>query len=212
MQPLKITAYPRVGIESDAFLPIDGILYFAAMRREYGHQLLTTPGEVADVAPIPLPLARLGRGSEWYYAASFACWDAPAEYSAFWVKRPDVEYERLIDFGGRRGRIETAKGQYKAYHMQTFLRHAIAVSWFVVGDRDEIETLLRPMLHIGKKTAQGNGRLVGWQVEVWPHDWSVYDGDGRLMRSIPTEGGVLYGIRPPYWLPENQTPAALPAF
>ncbi len=213
MQPLKITAWPRVGIETDEFLPIDGILYAAAMRRAYGPELLTTPGRAADAAPVALPLARRGEGQAWYYAASFAQWGPRADYTSFWVKRFDQSQADLVDFGGRRGKVIVEQGRYKAYHMPTFLRHALWLSWYVVGDREEIEALLAFVTHVGKKTAQGNGRLNGWAVEPWPEDWSVTDPDGRLMRAIPAapgQGGVLYGIRPSYWLSENQTHCRLP--
>ena len=103
-EPLKITAYPRTGIEADAYLPIDGILYYHAMQREYGPQLITTPGQVASVASVPLPLARAGAGEAWFYAASFAEWGPHSDYGAFWVKRFDRQHADLVDFAGRRAR------------------------------------------------------------------------------------------------------------
>lgn len=208
-ETLKITAYPRTGIEADAYLPIDGILYYHAMQREYGPQLITTPGQVANVASVPLPLARAGAGEAWFYAASFAEWGPHSDYGAFWVKRFDRQHADVVDFGGRRGNVIVEKGRYKSYHQQTFLRHALWVSWYVVGERAEIEALLARVTHIGKKTAQGNGRINEWRVEPWAEDWSVWRGE-RLMRAIPDAGGILYGIRPPYWLPENQVQCRLP--
>lgn len=209
-EPLKITARPRVGIECDAFLPIDAILHYAAMRRRYGPQMLTTPGRAPDVAAVELPLDRRGEGDGWYYAASFAVWGPHADYESFWVKQFDRKPSDLIDFDGRRGNVIIEKGRYKSYHMPTFLRHALWVSWYVVGDRAEIASLLAPMTHVGKKTAQGNGRLNGWAVEPWPEDWSESGPDGRLMRAVPDPAGVLYGVRPSYWLAENQMPCRLP--
>lgn len=212
-EPLKITCWPRVGIECDVYLPIDGILHFAAMRWRYGPQLVTTPGHVPDMEAVELPLARRGEEDTWYYAASFAVWGPHADYDSFWVKQFDHKTADLIDFNGRRGKVVIEKGRYKSYHMPTFLRHALWVSWYVVGDKAGIEALLAPMLHVGKKTAQGNGRLNGWAVEAWPEDWSVYGPNGRLMRAVPAAddpAAVLYGVRPSYWLPENQMPCRLP--
>lgn len=118
-----------------------------------------------------------------------------------------------MDFDGRRGKVITGEGRYKSYHMPTFLRHALWVSWYVVGEREEIEALLARVTHVGKKTAQGNGRLSGWAVESWPEDWSETGPDGRPMRAVPAgpgEGGVLYGVRPSYWLAANQMMCRLP--
>lgn len=209
-EPLKITAYPRCGIVTDKHLPIDGILFYVAMRQVYGSQVLTTPGKAADVAVVDLPLEKRTINGDWLYAASFAQWGNSIDGQGFWVKRFDRKQDHFIDFGTRRGKVIVGQGRYKAYRMPTFYRHALSVSWYVVGDRTEIENLLAHVTHIGKKTAQGNGRIIRWQVEAWSHDWSIYGADGRLMRAIPDENGILYGIRPSYWLRKNQIVAALP--
>ena len=209
-EPLKITAYPRCGIIADKYLPLDGILLYAAMRERYGPQLLTTPGTVPDVETAELPLARLNDGPHWYYAASFAEWpEAIVDGSNHWNKRFDQKQSDLVDFRGRRGKVIVEQSTYKAYHMPVYYRHTLEVSWYAVGDGDAIERLLATMTHIGKKTAQGWGRITRWFVEPWPHDWSVWR-DGQLMRAIPDGDGVLHGLRPPYWLPGNQTRCRLP--
>lgn len=208
-EPLKITAYPRCGIITDEYLPIDGILFYAAMRQAYGAQVLTTPGKVPAVIAVDLPLEKRIINGEWLYAASFAQWEKPADGQGFWVKRFDRKQSGFIDFGKRRGKVIVEQGRYKAYRMPAFYRHALSVSWYVVGDKAEIENLLAHVTHIGKKTAQGNGRIITWQVESWPHDWSITR-DGELMRAVPNEAGILYGVRPSYWLSENQVLCKLP--
>lgn len=213
-EPLKITCRPRAGIETDPYLPIDGILYHLAMRRRHGPQLLTAPGRAVEAEPVALPLARVEAAGTWFHAASFAVWGPHADYASFWVKRFDAGHADLVDFAGRRGKVVVEEGRYKGYHMPTFLRHALWVSWYVVGDRAEIAALLAHATHVGKKTAQGNGRVNGWAVEPWPEDWSIAGPDGRLMRALPAPddpAAVLYGYRPSYWLPENQMPCRLPS-
>jgi CRISPR type IV-associated protein Csf3 len=210
MMPLKITAYPRCGIESDEHLPIDAILYYAAMREKYGPLVLSTPGHRADVDDVALPLQRTEIHGEWFYCASFAQWGPHTDGQTFWAKRFDRKQEDLIDFGKRRGKVITEQGRYKAYKMPTFYRHAVHVSWFVVGERGAIEELLSPMTHIGKKAAQGAGRIIRWCVEPASADCSIYDADNRLMRAIPNPKGILYGIRPSYWLRSNQALCMLP--
>lgn len=210
-KPLRITAYPRCGIVADEYLPIDGILFYVAMRQAYGSQILTTPGKSADAIAVELPLEKRTLNGEWFYAASFAEWQYYADGQGFWVKRFDQKQGHFIDFDNRRGKVIVEQGRYKAYHMPTFYRHALAVVWYVVGDKTKIENLLAHVTHIGKKTAQGNGRIIRWKVEEWSHDWSLYGEDGQLMRAIPDgENGILYGIRPSYWARENQVMAALP--
>lgn len=210
-EPLKITAYPRVGIQCDEYLPIDGILYAAAMRQKHGPEILTTPGQPTDAESVLLPLDCHEMHGEWFYAASFAQWEAPhTDGQSFWVKRFDPQHSDLIDFQGRRGRVIIEQNRYKAYHMPIYYRHSLEVSWYVVGDKQRIEDLLQAVTHIGKKTAQGNGRINRWKVELWYADCSLYNDNGKLMRAIPERGGILYGIRPSYWDSRNQVECRLP--
>lgn len=201
---MKVTAYPRTAVITDPFLPLDGILLFEAMRQQYGPQLLTTPGVTADIPLIDLPLEKRGGGGLWYYACSFAQWGPFADGSNYWNKRFDLRYEAAVDFDNRRGRVLVEAGRYKAYHMPVFYRHALSVSWYCVGDTTAVRGLLSNITHVGKKTSQGWGRIIKWEVKRVDYDWSVYGGDGELMRSVPAADGILYGFRPPYWLPENQ--------
>lgn len=210
-EPLKITAYPRVGIQCDEYLPIDGILYAAAMRLKHGPEILTTPGQATDAESILLPLDCREKDGEWFYAASFAQWEAPhTDGQSFWVKRFDPQHSDLVDFRGKRGKVIVEQGRYKAYHMPIYYRHALEVSWYVVGDKSQIERLLQIVTHIGKKTAQGNGRINRWCVESWPADCSLRNDAGKPMRAIPQSGGILYGIRPSYWDSKNQVECQLP--
>lgn len=234
---LKITTYPICGIISDAHLPIDGILYYQAYRDAYGPEDLSYPGETSSgIGEVYMPLRRLNeaydgfryadgaplwagvpqpdlaqRSEAWYYAASFAQWSAPVvEGVDYWNKRFDQSLSDLVDFGNRRGKVIIEQGEYKAYHMPVWYRHALSVSWYVVGDGAEIERLLSCVTHIGKKGSQGWGHVRGWTVAPWHADWSVWGESGQLMRAIPDAGGILTGIRPSYWARRNQLRCRLP--
>jgi CRISPR type IV-associated protein Csf3 len=95
--------------------------------------------------------------------------------------------------------------------MPTPYRHALAVSWCVVGEPEQIRALLQLVTHLGKKTEMGWGAVADWSVEPSSVDWSVRDAAGRLMRPVPAETGMLYGYRPPYWHPRNQTTCEMPS-
>jgi len=209
-EPLKITAYPRCGIESDVYLPIDGILFAQAMANRYGPQMLSTPGEMVDVPPVDLPIEKRTTNGQWFYAASFAQWGPHTDGATFWTKRFDRRTEHLIDFGKARGKVNNEAARYKAYMMPVFYRHALHVSWYVFGKRSTIADLLATVTHIGKKPAQGEGRVTRWTVEPAAHDYSVYGAAGQPMRSIPAKVGVLYGVRPSYWYHKNQVICRLP--
>lgn len=219
-EPLRVTARLRTPVVADPWLPLDGILLYQACREQLPEQAMTTPGEIdAAAAEVQLPLAVVHAGrADWYYACSWAQpqpWWA-AEGQDNWNKRLDVSLASLVDFGGRRGRILTGEGTYRAYHMPIFYRVARWIEWYCVGDRAEIATLLAAMTHIGKKIAQGWGRVIEWRIEPMTEDWSVRR-DGRLTRGVPMAdagnnilNALLYGLRPPYYHRENQMLIVMP--
>jgi CRISPR type IV-associated protein Csf3 len=127
-----------------------------------------------------------------------------------------VGFAEMVDFDRRQGRVVIEKGRYKAYHMPIFYYVADVIEWYCVGDGAEIERLLSTCAYIGKKSAQGWGRVIEWRVEAWPEDWSERR-EGSLTRGLPAGtmpamdmGAVVYGIRPPYYLKENQTMVMFP--
>lgn len=211
-EPLHVRAHLRTAVIADRYLPLDGILFYQAMRNEHGPQVVTIPGQCILCEEDTLPLAVANDGTpEWYYRCSWARWSHEVEGRDYWNKRFDAQFSDLIDFSKRRGKVLIEQGRYKAYHMPVFYRAASWVEWWCVGDRERIEYLLSCCAHIGKKTAQGWGRVSQWEIEEAPEDWSVWR-DDELMRGIPGELGDLqhYGIRPSYWLPANQTMLVMP--
>lgn len=211
-EPLKITAHLRCGVVSDATLPIDAILLYSAARERWGGQDLTQPGAGMVQAEHGnlLPVKRV-HGIQWYYHASFAQWpETIAEGQDHWNKRIDMSLVELLDDARRR--IDVSGGRYRAYHMPLFYRHALCVWWYVCGDAAGIARLLSMTTHLGKKYAQGWGRVVRWTVEPVAADWSIYGHGGQLMRAIPSERGTLYtGYRPSYWDAHNQAMCLVPA-
>lgn len=211
---LEITAYPLCGIvSSDAFLPLDSILNFVVMRERYGPQELTTPGKQTIAKPALDGIFEVReKGDSWYYAASFAQWsEKTAQGKDEWTKRFDSEFGDFIDFQGKRGKVKINAGRYKAYRMPVFYKHALEIIWYVVGDIQGIHKLLRHVTHIGKKYSQGWGRIRKWEIKEIPNDWSERK-NGKPTRSLPKKDGILWGIRPSYWDPENQIECELPDF
>jgi len=216
-RPLRITAWLGCGVAGDyTALPFDSILYYQAHREALGPIYVATPGSAYDNRSegmtMPLPIARCEEHTpKWYYAASFAVWpQTVADGVDHWNKRFDIQYSHLIDFGKRKATVNISSGHYKAYHMPLWYRHALWVRWYVLGEPERIRELLSCCTHIGKKTSQGWGSVLRWEVEEWHSDWSVRRDDGQLMRAIPAAEGIVHGFRPSYWLPEHQTVCAVP--
>lgn len=224
LEPLRVQAVLRSAVVADKWLPLDGILLYQAHRDQCGSQVQTLPGEYSSqmkIATLPLGISNPGRRI-WYYQCSWAQWSNEVKGRDYWNKRFDAKFADLIDFDKRRGKVIIEQGRYKAYHMPIFYRVALWVKWYCIGDKADIEYHLSTTTHIGKKMSQGWGRVIRWDVEPWPEDWSVWR-EGQLMRGIPVEefakngwsfpvgtNIVNYGVRPSYWKRNNQMMLAMP--
>ncbi len=219
LEPLRVRAWLRAPVVSDRWLPLDGMLLYQEHRDRCGQQNYTLPGEYSAKSVGMLScLGMAGPGGrEWFYRCSWAQWSAYAEGQDHWNKRFDASLASLIDFDGRRGRVDTKAGTYKAYHMPVFYRAALWVEWYCMGNRRRIAELLSTLTHIGKKREMGWGCVARWEIEPAARDYSVVK-DGVLMRGVPAvcapEGIPYtrgrYAVRPSYWNPSNQMDLNLP--
>lgn len=221
--PLRVRAWLRSPVVADQWLPLDGVLLYQYTRFDMGSRdasfsgashLEQPKGEAMRGGRIPVDYVH---GKDWYYRCSWAQWGPYVDGQDAWSKRFDMTHAELIDFKGRRGRIDTSAATYKAYRMPVFYRAALWVEWYCVGDPRRVGELLYAVTHLGNKTSQGWGRVMRWEVEPWPDDWSVMR-DGRLTRGVPVYHAPrgqaqvmgLYGVRPPYWDRRNQMDLVMP--
>lgn len=225
MQPLKITAHLQDGrvAGTEPWFPLDSILAAAWMREHHPDAYYNASSHMLtnDIIIAELPLERRGENDDWYWACSFNQSPVLHEYVMHWHKRFDNQLGKYIDFGGKRGRVNTTSGKHKAYRMPLVVLLFDCLAWYAVGDLNEIRTLCRKVTHIGKKSSQGLGAVDWWEVEPFAYDWSVVGEGGTLMRAIPAgdrlpdgmTGAQLatWGIRPPYWHIENKRLCFMPA-
>lgn len=210
---LRIRAYLRSGVISDQYLPIDGILYYQAVRKQFGNQIVTIPGAsmIKEGANINLPIIHAGpKGDVWFYSCSFAQWpENTIEDSSFKVKSGDWLRDGHYLVPGKK--INIGSGKYKNYHIKLYYRHAEYIEWYCIGDAEEIIKLLNFCTHIGKNGGDGWGEVIRWEVQEWPEDWSIRGPGNKLMRAVPAkDSGFLYGIRPSYWLQKHIFPCKMP--
>ncbi len=211
-QFLRIRAHLQTGVISDQFLPLDSILYYHHVRENMGEKYYSMSGEsnVRECALMTLPIKKGGPKNEaWFYHCSFAQWpEHTLEDHTFYVKRIDLQHTGLI---AGPHKLETARGRYKPCHLDIYYRHALYVDWYAVASPEKLDKLLRFCTHIGKKTAQGWGSVLRWEITPWPEDWSVRGPGNKLMRAVPVLGeGFQYGVRPSYWNPRHQFPCKMP--
>lgn len=214
MQTLRVTAYLYNGFTSRfPWAPsIDGILAWSERRAALGVDVFTMQQQdlCAQVPNENLPLERIESDGWWWYACSNPLYTAPVR-ARFLHKRFNMpESEKWTDAG----KVETTKGPLKNYRMLHELRVTQRVDWHCIGDAAAIESLLRPVTAIGGKLGAGYGRVRKWTVTP--------DGDetlARLHRPLPVEYArahgiegltLVWGIRTPQRLPENQTLCVIP--
>lgn len=176
------------------------------------------------MAEIPIPLQRSDVGPWKIACASSPILPIPTMEAVEHIgKKIGVEHAGLL---AEKSRIVVATGNSwtKSYRIPLRIRTVDRVAWFAVGNRREILKILqRHILSIGKKVADGYGRVSEWTVERTAEDCSWYARHERgrvLMRPLPIVSGVpsgLVGFRqdfgaacPPYWHPERYTEIVVP--
>ncbi|MCI0555298.1 MAG: hypothetical protein L0287_30495, partial [Anaerolineae bacterium] len=130
-------------------------------------------------------------------------------------KRTDTAFSSYLD--PRHKRLTIGAGRYKAFHMPVFVRSALYLDWFCVGDADRLNELVSTVTHIGKKRSQGWGRVIRWQINQTDRDYHLFM-HGRLMRGVPKSFPIgsaqhqvaYFGFRPCYWKKSNQDVLKVP--
>jgi len=198
---IKVTAKLLTGqvATTDGYLPIDGMLAYVWMKENHPELMEGEAGKNAQIIiPDSLPIEKRGIGEDWYYASSFACYMPIKETRRYWHKRFDAQFaEEYVDFGKRRGKVNVKSAGYKNYRIPLNIILIPEITWYLVGNKTEIERMIREITHIGKKTSQGLGAVREWVIETMEEDLS-------WLRPIPDENGDDFvAIRPPYWYVEN---------
>jgi len=197
LENIKVTAKMMTGqvATTDGYLALDGILAYVWMKENHPELMDADAGKNNPIIiPDDLPIAKRGAGDDWYYACSFACYTPLKETRRYWHKRFDAQLaEEYVDFGNRRGKVNVRSAQYKNYRIPLNILLIPEITWYLVGDKAEVERMVNQITHIGKKASQGLGLVREWTVESIEEDLS-------WLRPIPDENGDDFiSIRPPYW-------------
>lgn len=119
-------------------------------------------------------------------------------------KRIGVEHAGILEPKGR-SIVSTTSEWTKSYRLPLRVRLVEKIVWLCVGDRKGILKMLRHIPAVGKKIADGYGRVERWECERAgdvPHDrwpWWIYGETGPvLMRPLPL------GFAPPGLLGARQ--------
>lgn len=160
-QPLKITGTLLNGYIPNGALHLDGILssaVFAAHPCSYK--------TIAQPSLVPLPIIGLWQdssGAILYASSDFEC-DDEHKGQEYWHKRYPSTHNEWVK--PKQINVKTTAGQYKDYRVPMDVRLAKTITAYCIGNKAEIERLLGFVTHVGKKSSQGFGRVINWQVET----------------------------------------------
>lgn len=219
MKNLKVVARLLDGRvnSNDGIFNLDSILAYAWMLVHYPDDLFNNNLQLDNLVEPNLPLAKDENGR---WKTSLGFYKQYTELIEYWHKKiNDFDAQVYVDFGKRRGKIDSTSGEYKAYRMPQLIRVISDIEFYCVGDPEEIQKYLSLVTNIGKKGAQGYGYVKEWVIEEIEEDYSE-TGPYGIMRHIPFTGslpmdGQNYQIRkmrlkPPYHLHVDRVPCIVP--
>lgn len=197
---------------------IDSLLeYELAMRLGYKQsRKLTRNTPLAEIERPPIPLAqRTINGRDFYCSSNPIIGNVLTEYTEKQSKRFDTDLcATLLDEKSRK-KLLTSSGPYKARYAPKHVKLIDGISWFVRGDRKQINKLLKKVVALGHGRSYGYGQVSGWEYEEQGDDHSIFseqDGKKILMKTLPIDAvkksgatGFRHsfgGAFPPYWHPE----------
>lgn len=208
---LRITAIMENGFAGyNPYIPLDGALMYWALREKIGGTLShRMNGEL--IYP-DLPLAQYENGDFWCWKISFGMYDNLGENVEYWRKRFRMQHLQYLEDPGKQ--VHTNSGRYKDYNMPIVHTLTTEIHWEAVGIRDQLEPLCRKITYLGKKSSQGYGHVLEWNIDEMEHPrwwyrafpadlWQSIDGE-----DVEFEG--MHGVRPPYWHHENQMLSIMP--
>ncbi len=206
MKPLRVEATLRGGIALPRGpMALDSLLaYRVALERG-----LAPPRHAGECERIEIPIAR--EPGDRFCLASFSVADVEA-HELRWVNRraPVPEYQAL---GGTKvRRVQIKSGPDKSYRVPLEVSHVArdTLTWWCLGDANEIRRLLTGVGYLGKKRGVGLGRVVRWTVAEcapWGDGFPVVGADGLPLRPLPLDWPGLAEGAPrsyhtldfPYW-------------
>lgn len=227
MQPLKITAEMLTPLAvSDDWSPnLESVLEWLILQDQ--QMIVANPTEqdvINSRATVDksMPISKGYLGGDWYWQMSSPCYYYCSETTDRIRKKwnPGVD-SPSPDWGKRKARWQTSEGPEKSCDLPVYLRDPKTITWYCVGEPDELHKYLLQCSHVGKKRSIGHGAVSQWSIEPIAEDKHLTYCD-HLMRPIPTEYAESlnikqwqynvrnWGWRPPAWLPSNKRRCAMP--
>jgi len=131
--------------------------------------------------------------------------------------KTETIYKRFEErFASFNGKIRIGSGKFKSYAMKHIYVLADSVTFYLRGDRDFIETLIKENLFaLGSETRIGYGAIKDFDIEYTDKNFAIVS-NGVAMRPIPIEfceeyeDVAMIAYRAPYWSRKNVRMCVVP--
>jgi len=215
MTPLRVQAI----LDGPVYVPgqppaLDALLAAAVAMRDG-----LPPPSVGGVTPIEVPIQRSPCGR--FHLATVAHYRVEARELRHTNRRfPIAEAQAL---GNRKlRRISLSGGPTRSYRIPYDVKYLSGdtMTWWCIGNGEEVSKLLEYIQYIGKKRSVGCGRVRAWSVhpcEPWGPGFPVVR-DGRPLRPLPLDWPGLDAdaeramavLTYPYWERHREEMLAVP--
>jgi len=215
MRSVTVVAQVQTGAILDAEWPVllDGLLAAVARRRRLGADYNNPDDNEIEA----LPLARWTRdtANEWVWLASTAMPDRTDVEDVRWFhQRFDHKSAEKV-LGDKLPKNIRQIGPTKDWRLPNIVTVCSTLTWWAVGDPDQIRQMVQAVPSVGRKRGQGEGAVVRWAVEdagAPDPAWALRAPDGTVSRPVPAHAAAALGapldaettesaVRPPYWRP-----------
>lgn len=219
-------AYMRTPIAAIDPIILDSIINAAKAKEILGDEFYAGANVYGDKQTIDDTLGPILDKQSGVYCTSAGIGEN-REFVGNWVKRWDSDNDDIVDFGSR-GKVRTdiGSGQLKNYHMPIVLKSYKIITFYIRGDMEEIQRLLKDNIYyLGKKGSQGYGQISKWKFAEIEANWSAWK-DDKPMRPIPISecenyiekmmrqnqhiATRRYPTIPPYWRNDHIEPCIMP--
>ena len=129
-----------------------------------------------------------------------------------------AKYGEIASKNGKaKGVVMTAQGKYKNEFYSIERVGVDCITYYVRGNKEIIENLLKRLGFIGKKSSLGWGEVKHISIEEVVKDYSIFK-DNKLMRNIPLKNSFnfdnpkvnLMRLTHPYWSKSNLKECLVP--
>ncbi len=217
MQNLKITFYLSSPVILSRFTTIDSILlklYFDYKRRngDIDGRNIDTKDILPELAKFIQVKNNTLSGSIWYIDDT----QKINLYNAMFVKTRDSEH--AIKYTGKAFSDNSAgSGPYKLFHFGIEALNTKSLYFYITGDKERIEGLLRNLSCLGKKGAAGYGMVSSFKIEeIETEKGFTIDGNtpSRPLAckdwTVNTHKVMFFRQYPPYYEKHGKVPCYMP--